>query len=302
MEVIEDPIRFTLLEIDQISMLKTYAAVALYEICTRYKNNPSGLTSEHNLDWWVDALTQTPRIDPKTNKARLRPWTKFKNEHGNAALREINEKSDIGVELVERKGIGKTIVAAQFKVWRKSDISKPDVPQLGKSLAEKVTILGLELSSISTLLRQGQNEIILMDALTKLEMRITRDDQEPVGSRLAYLRKILESNNQYIRESTTHPVLPKKIAEKTTPELKIEHTYRDERRLAIRLELLQLSKTEQKKYAIQSIDELKSRGQSNPAMSRKIESEEWVTYHILFNMMIEKFAIEQYGIDWAVEP
>ena len=299
MEVIEDPLRFTLIDIDQLSQLKTYAAVALYEICARYKTNPTGVTSEHPVDWWVDALTQTPKIDPKTNKLRLRPWVKFKNEQGNTAIREINEKSDISIELIERKGIGKTIVAAQFKVWKKPDDSSK-TPKISQRLAEKSVQAGIEISFVAALIQRGQSEIILLDALTKLELRLSMRDKEPIESPVAYLKKILGSNNQFIIETDkANPVILAKhqrSLDKTT-EIIVDPTQdrKDERRSQLRNEILELTKDEQRRYAIDVFDDLKKQGLSSPTIIRKIESEEWSSAHILFNKMIEKYAIDRYN-------
>src|SRR6185369_11164033 len=50
------PNRWARLELEVIARLTTYTAVALYEICARYRDNPGGVTSKHPCDWWVQVL------------------------------------------------------------------------------------------------------------------------------------------------------------------------------------------------------------------------------------------------------
>jgi len=301
LKLIRDPDRFTVLDNAIICELSSYAAVALYEICARYKDNPSGVTSQNELEWWVDALTQSPKVDPKTKKVRLRPWTKFKNEHGNSAITEINEKTDIGIELVEKKGTGKTIVAVQFKVWRKSlqTIAESKI-KMSPELADLASNLGFDLSSISFLLNQGLSEVVVLDGLRKFKVR-TEISTEPIDSKMAYLRKILSKTSGLVASSTPTTASGNPFTPITAAAIEMARTYKEERRAAIRAELLNLSKEDQKVYATQVLDELKVNGQSNPTIFRKVESGEWATAHILFNKMIERFAVEQYGADWAIE-
>ncbi len=301
LKLIRDPDRFTVLDNAIICDLSSYAAVALYEICARYKDNPSGVTSQNELEWWVDALTQSPKVDPKTKKVRLRPWTKFKNEHGNAAIAEINEKTDIGIELIEKKGTGKTIVAAQFKVWRKSvqTIAESKI-KMSPEIADLASNLGFDLSSISLLLNQGLSEVVVLDGLRKFKIR-TEISTEPIDSKMAYLRKILSKTSGLVASSIPKTASGNPAVPISAAAIEMARTYKEERRAAIRAELLNLSKEDQKVYATQVLDELKVNGQSNPTIFRKVECGEWSTAHILFNKMIERFAVEQYGADWAIE-
>jgi Initiator Replication protein len=302
LSVIADPQRFTPIDIAQLSRLKTYTAVALYEICVRYKNNPTGVTSENNLEWWVDALTQSaPKVDPKTKKPKLRLWSKFKSEQVSVAIHEINSKSDIGIELIEKK-TGKAVTSAQFKVWRKSveATAISSGPRMSPELALTATSLGLPLGDIASFIKTGHDESVLKIGLAKLAARIGRDDLAPVDSKTAYLRTVLAETQGFIAEvpaplsSVSVFLSSQKLAE--LPKIL---GYQEHRRLEIKAELLNISKTEQKKYAELALESLQKAGIATTTISRKVESGDWMT-GVLFSKMIEAYAIEQYGANWGV--
>lgn len=304
LSVIADPQRFTPIDIAQLSQLKTYTAVALYEICVRYKNNPTGLTSENTLEWWVDALTQSaPKIDPKTKKPKLRLWSKFKSEQVNAAIAEINTKSDIGIELIEKK-TGKAMTSAQFKVWRKSvdAVEMASNPRLTPATAEMANKLGLQLGDLWNLLKLGHGESVLTIALVKLQARLQREDLAPVESKLAYLKTVLAETSGYVAPPLTESltvasVLPALSAAADLPKVL---SYQEHRRQQIKEEVLNMGKDKQKKYAELALEDLQKAGIATTTLSRKVESGVWTT-GVLFSKMIEIYAVEQYGPDWGVD-
>ena len=55
-----DPQRWAQINMSTIAQMTTHAGVALYEICARYRDNPSGLTGRHNWKWWYPILTGSP--------------------------------------------------------------------------------------------------------------------------------------------------------------------------------------------------------------------------------------------------
>lgn len=302
LSVIADPQRFTPIDIEQLSRLKTYTAVALYEICVRYKNNPTGLTSENHLEWWVDALTQSaPKLDPKTKKPKLRLWSKFKSEQVNVAINEINSKSDIGIELIEKK-TGKAVTSAQFKVWRKSAEVAAITSgfKMSAELALTATTLGLSLGDIASLIKLGHDENVLRIALVKLEARIGRDDLAPIDSRMAYLRAVLSETQGFITSvPLIAPLVSVSLMAQTPPELPKILSYQEHRRLEIKAELLNINKVDQKRYAELALESLQKAGIATTTISRKVESGDWMT-GVLFSKMIEAYAVEQYGPNWSV--
>ena len=301
LSVIADPQRFTPIDIGQLAKLKTYSAVALYEICVRYKNNPTGLTSENSLEWWVDALTQSaPKIDPKTKKPKLRVWSKFKSEQVNEAINEINTKSDIRVELLEKK-TGKAITSIQFKVLRISqsvDSAKVIKANLSPALALQSSILGLHLKDVSKLIDSGIKEEVLQIGLTKLEARQSRKDLPIIKSTLGYLRSVIaESNAHVFPDAVQNPLegdLSKPVMPNAEPKLV---SYKEQRRFEVRTELINLEKDEQRKYAELTLEYFQNVGLATPAISRKLASGDWMSGP-LFSKMTEIYAVERYGVNW----
>ena len=274
----------------------------------KFKGKAEAYTATHELEWWVDALTASPKINPKNGKPKLRPWTKFKYDQGNKAIEEINEKSNIRIELIEHKGKGKTIISAQFKVTHKDIESQVvtaiEVKKMSPELAEMAIRLGVNTSIISNLIRDGQSEIGLKAALAKLGSRNL--DLKPIESIASYLKAVLAEVNLTIGhtpqsatvlEQTVHPRIDSAFCVDTPMAM----TYKDERRSKIRAELLSLTIDEQQTYAYLALAELKMSRMSSPSMIEKVESGQWANSPILVSKMVNLFAVEKYGPQWGVE-
>jgi hypothetical protein len=112
---------YTWINLEEMSKLSSYAAIALYEIALRYKNNPSGMTSSNDTYWWTQVLSGVPaKIDKVTGLPKVREWRKFKYETLSDAIIEVNEKTCVSVELRETT-IGKAVKAVQFAITKKTD-------------------------------------------------------------------------------------------------------------------------------------------------------------------------------------
>jgi hypothetical protein len=294
---------------EQTSKLKTYAAIALYEICVRfkYKDKPTALTAVHELEWWVDALTASPKKD-KAGKVKLRPWTKFKYDQGNKAIKEINEKTNIHIELIEHKGQGKTLVAAQFKVTHKDMIttaieSKPEI-RMSAELADLTFAAGVDPKIVLGLLKNGQNEVGLKAAMVKFKKR--KSSLKPIVSVSAYLSKILEEINGMIdhaseaENQSKQTVLPAASRANQMP-LPMAMSFKDERRTEIREELLSLEVEAQQVYAYLALAELRKSKMARASTSEKVEAGTWRQDPLLISKMVDIYANEKYGPDWGKE-
>lgn len=310
MRILINPKMYAPLDNEQIAKLKTYAAVALYEICVRYryKDKPTALTAVHELEWWVDALTASPKKDQKTGKVKLRPWAKFKYDQGNKAIKEINEKTNILIELIEHKGQGKTLVAAQFKVTHKDMVNdriaaKPEI-RMSADLAELTLSAGVDPKIVLGLLKNGQREVGLKAALVKFKNR--KLGLQPIVSVSAYLCKMLEEINEMINhvpEAVNHSrqtVLPAAKQGNQMP-LPMVMSFKDERRTAIREVLLSLEVENQKVYAYLALADLRKSKMARASTSEKVEANTWTQDPLLISKMVDIYANEKYGPDWGVE-
>jgi hypothetical protein len=214
------------------------------------------------MDWWIGALSQSALpIDPQTKLPKPRNWSKFKDDQLKAAMEEINRKSDLSIELIERK-TGRKLTSAQFRVSRKpaSVVAGARPPKMAVETAQTATRLGLALSDIAVLLKQGHSESVIALALVKLDSRLAREDLIAVDSRLAYLRTVLSDIGGYVAEKDAPdagaaPVLPTTSGGMRS-DLPQALNYKEQRRAAIKEELLNVPRDQQKVYADQALEML----------------------------------------------
>lgn len=290
------PEMYAQISIYQIAKLSTYEAVALYEICARYRTNAAGVTSIQEPLWWIKALSnKVPDLDPKTGEPKWREWRKFKDEKIKKTVAEINEQTDLNIELIEKKE------GVQFAVKRKASEYLPTPNRLNPEIAEAALKLGIKLTDIAALIRNGQSEVGLKAAFAKM----AKQDPASITRKLAYLNKILEEVNPLIADGRVpdqyqQTVLPALRMPQGEP-LKVAMSYKDERRAEIRKEFSQLERSGQQAFAYEALAELKTSKMANPAMSLKVESCAWESAPILFSKMIELYAVATFGRDWGVE-
>lgn len=309
MRVLINPKMYMLPDNEQIAKLKTYAAIALYEICIRfkYKDKPTALTAIHDLEWWVDALTASPKRD-KAGKVKIRPWTKFKYDQGNKAIEEINEKTNIHIELIEHKGQGKTLVAAQFKVTHKDMLTKGIATKSEIRVSEELSDLaldaGVDLKIVLGLLKNGQSEVGLKAALLKFKNR--KSSLQPIVSVSAYLSKILEEVNGMIVQfpeasNQAKQTFQSSAARENQMPLPMAMSFKDERRTEIREDLLSLEAESQKVYAYLALAELRKSKMARASTSEKVEAGTWTQDPLLISKMVDIYANEKHGPDWGKE-
>jgi hypothetical protein len=180
-----DPKLWTLQDLPILATLESYAAIALYDVCSRYKNNPSGVTNRAAPDWWVSALSSS---------AKKREWRKVKNESVADAIREINEKTDIEVGLLEHRQ-GRAVTEIQFSVKKKRTAvsTTPDdlAARIGPRLIGAAEGMNISMPQLDGLLKKFSEERLLM-ALAQLRQRLGMPGTSPVRNHMMYLTSILD--------------------------------------------------------------------------------------------------------------
>lgn len=292
---VADPERYTPLDLEQMAKLQNYTAIALYEIASRYKNNPTGVTSRNSPEWWVDALTSAPpSIDVVTGKPNRREWRKLKNASIVKAIEEINVKTDLTIELIEIKE-GRAVKDIQFSIQKKRQESVTSKITMSPELAEMAARVDLDLSEVVKLLAAGRSEGEIKVGLIRVQGREQQKDLEPILNKPAYLRKIIEEGGKYIaQEVTAKPSAPAAALE---PPI----TRKDQRRSEIKIELLALKKTEQMRYVDIALESLKKSGLDSPTIIRKYKAGDWNT-GVLLQKTIEVYALDRYGAAWGDTP
>jgi hypothetical protein len=187
---------FTEVELEESAKLKSYTAVALYELCARYRNNyrkggdGECLTCVNPPEWWINILTNVPpKHDKLTGQPVLREWRKVKSESVKGAIDEINAETDLVVELIEKKA-GRAIGSVQFSVRQKKAAPR----EIPSSHFEQMKIgmrLGLGEKLIESSIVHHSVEQVSV-ALAKLEARIANKELNPVENLRRYFLTILK--------------------------------------------------------------------------------------------------------------
>lgn len=197
------PERYARISLEVVAQFRTHAAIVLYEICSRYIDNPSGLTGRHPWQWWRPVLSGNPEFRSKTKKAP--EYRNFKRDVLKPAIAEINAIADIEVEgPLERKGPdNKTIVDVQFRVRR-----KPTAPGQGGKverqgpsarpapvdmvILNRAMAAGIRQSDAEELM-DAFGETVFVEGLADLERRLSMpaDKVAEVASPGRWLRTIL---------------------------------------------------------------------------------------------------------------
>jgi hypothetical protein len=190
MSALKQPQLWARIDLDVVAKLGTYSALALYEICARYRGNPSGMTSRKPVQWWADALSGTPP------GAERREWRKFKNERVKEAVAAINEETDLEIALIEHRQ-GRAVEEVQFSVReRRSTGTRPrlvgQVP-VDANLVLRAESLGVRELKLESLIKEF-GEAAVRDKVDALERRTANRQLTAVDNAFSYLRSLLRNS------------------------------------------------------------------------------------------------------------
>jgi hypothetical protein len=196
-----DPQRYARISLHFQAALKSTAALSLYEICCRYMDNPSGLTSRNAWGWWRPVLTGTP---DSAADAYLE-YKYFKRDVLKPAVAEISQVTDLEVELLEYKQ-GRAVSDVQFRVKKRAQTTLPlnHAPQpVDLKLIGEALHLGISQDKAERMLaRYGDRA--LASALHMLRERRGRGGLEPVRLPAQFVEALL-------RAGAANPPAPKPV-------------------------------------------------------------------------------------------
>ncbi|MBV8048358.1 MAG: replication initiation protein, partial [Paludibacterium sp.] len=299
MAALREPKRWARIDLDILACLSSYVAVALYEICARYRDNPSGLTSRKPVEWWTDALSQVPAGTER------REWRKFKNERVNPAIEEINAESDLEIELIELKQ-GRAVVEAQFAVRKKRVERKPkEAPELvDANLALRAESLGIRELKLEGLIK-AFGEPSVRDKIAVLERRATNDRLRGVENAYSYLRSLLRNDGaaEPPVESAAHSVgellgEPQHGSTESRPQVVTgpplatpnpDAAWVNERITGIKAEIQGLSAEQRQGFVDAAIHELTLKGLMNAVITRRAAQGD-VLHGMLGAYVVRQFA------------
>jgi len=176
-----DPNQYTRLPIGIMALLRSVAALALYEICRRYVTNPGGVTNRDDWqNWWRILTGATLNAAPPEYKYAKRDVFK-------RGIEEINSITDIEVELIEFK-VGKFVRQIQFAVRAKQQGALDmEPPIMDTRLLAKLTDIGLSVSDAERLMAKHTEEELLA-TVELVKKRSSNTSLPALGSPAAFFK------------------------------------------------------------------------------------------------------------------
>lgn len=181
-----DPKRYTPVALQYQAILKTHGALALFEICSRYETNPSGVTNHASPEWWYPVITGNSEWTPTPHFYRY-----FKRDTLAPSIREINEMTHLHVELIEHKK-GMKVIEIQFAVSTKAQASLdlPPPPLIDSALMDRITKFGISKSDAEEIFA-SHDESVLRATIGLVEERIQSPRLPEVDSPAAFFKAAL---------------------------------------------------------------------------------------------------------------
>ena len=281
------------LDIDEIIKLRSYTAIALYEICMRYKDNPSKLTCKNPTQWWVEVLSnsQCSKLNIKPDK-NIREWRKIKHELVINAIDDINTNTHLTIKLIEIK-IGRSVESVQFSIEKKPLGHTVIEHQIPANLALQASKLDINFPTISSLLMSGYSNNVIETCLNKLEGRINANGLEKIENKCAYLKKLIDKISPNIEKPSA--IIDNKHTNKT---VELVHSPESESRSLMKKEFLLLDDNMQLDYAHKCIKSLTKRKLISPTYIRLVAENKWKSGVLLWES-VNIYATETYGENWV---
>jgi hypothetical protein len=187
-----DPEVFHRISIQMMALFRSQYALALYEICGRYRDNPGGVTMRAPWEKWRELLCGEDATK----------WQEFKIFNRDVIKRgakEVNEISDIRIEPVYFKQ-GRSISDIQFKVMRapQSKLALGDSNYLKSPLYKTLIDWGMQTQEARDLIL-NHDEAYLASQIRYVEERV-RKDPSKIGNKVAYLKGAIKGN--YAKKET----------------------------------------------------------------------------------------------------
>jgi hypothetical protein len=181
-----DPERYTPISLQYQAILKTHAALALFEICSRYETNPSGLTNRAPPEWWYPVLSGNSEWTPTPHFYRY-----FKRDTLTPSIREINGMTHLHVELIEHTQ-GRKVLEIQFAISPKAQASLelPPPPIIDSALMDRISQFGITKSEAEEIFASHPEEI-LRATISLVEDRLKNTRLPDLDSPAAFFKSAL---------------------------------------------------------------------------------------------------------------
>ena len=280
------PTVFARLRLEIVSQLRSHAGVALYEICTRYKE--IGRTARQAWRWWQPVLSGNP---PSEKTAKLE-YRIFKRDTLKPAMAEINALTDIEVELVEHRQ-GRFVDELQFRIAPKRQASLTAAPQpVDMALVARAQALGVG-DELAEQLAQEHGDAALGGALDTLAQRIASAYPEPLRNPGRYLRALLPGRTAAPAPAEL-PAAPAPEQAKRRERWTAEWLRR--RRAQLADEIAALAPERQAELAAELLADFERRNM-HPTLRKRLASSGW-QHPMVAGEMVRFYAAGAHGDAW----
>jgi hypothetical protein len=265
------PLRYAQIKRSTIAQFRSHAGLALYEICARYKDNPSHRTSKQHWHWWLPVLTGKPI--PKEIKTEFRF---FNRDTIKPAIEEVNEVSELTVTVHEFR-VGRSIEFVQFEVHLKQEASVKEAKAIDLSKVARAIQLGIDAEIAEDhFIRHG--ELAFAKAIERLEARLAMQGT-PILSRHAYLKALLTGRviDKPAPEEYQPEVIEKVVTKKADPAVQAQANLRErevEKLTVVRMELEKLDARAMEQLLMELKENFVERKMSQAVMKR-LEEGKW---------------------------
>jgi hypothetical protein len=304
-----EPTVFARLKLEIISQLRSHAGIALYEICTRYKD--IGRTARQPWRWWRPVLSG----QPETEKTARLEYRIFKRDTLKPAIAEVSAITDIEVELVEHKE-GRFVGEIQFLVRPKQQtplpLRQPHEP-LDLSLMTKARGLGIDDDKAEELV-QDFGAAAVSAGLDLLERRIAAAFPEPLRDRYRYLRSLMPGELAKVEQgrgglkpsNPVHASAPSTLAhsgaaagseaQQARRQARWTEEWRRRQRERVIRDIEGMPADAQAKLVSDLLEDMTAR-QVHPSIRKRLQTSGW-QHPMALHEMVRFYASATWGEDW----
>jgi hypothetical protein len=297
-----EPTVFARLRLEVISQLRSHAGVALYEICTRYKD--IGRTARQAWRWWYPVLSGNP---PSEKSARLE-YRIFKRDTLKPAIAEVNAITDIDVELVEHKQ-GRFTSEIQFRIAPKRQaalsLARPTQP-VDMALIGRAQQLGVADDTAEAMVG-AHGEEAFRAGLDALERRLASTFPEPLRDATRYLRALMPTEAARAQKRAEEQGAAEAAAlsgptatasreqqDKRSARWLAEWTRRRHEQCAADIEALSV---ERQQDLVQGLLQALQERNAHPSMTKRLATTGW-QHPLVRHEMLRYFGAATYGEGW----
>lgn len=291
-----EPTVFARLRLEIITQLRSHAALALYEICSRYRD--VGRTSRHPWRWWHPVLTGQPPDPLKLEKAEYRI---FKRDVLKGAVAEVTAISDLDIEMIEHRR-GRFVDEIQFSIAPKRQAPLPLNERrqpVDMSILTTARRLGLDEAALERLADQYGFERV-RDAMPVLERRATSAYPAPLRDPARYLKALLANAPQTEDQPESLPVAASPPADPASRPGQVRTEWlaiwRQRRAEQVRAEIAAMGEGARAELLARVEQDLTARS-AHPSVLKRLRTSGW-SHPMVLADVVRAHASAVYGPNW----